>query len=80
MLGTPSTDPDVRDYRIRLLPWVTNARRWLGYGCQMRGRGSQRAVKRRMRVYDTNPFWLRHINMTRHTRPSPWWNAPMLEP
>jgi hypothetical protein len=32
LLGTPSTDPDVRNYRIRLLPWVTNARRWLGYG------------------------------------------------
>jgi hypothetical protein len=25
LLGTPSTDPDVRDYRIRLLPCVTQA-------------------------------------------------------
>jgi hypothetical protein len=30
LLGTRSTDADVRDYRVRLLPWVTNAKRWLG--------------------------------------------------
>jgi hypothetical protein len=25
--GTPSTDPDERDYRIRLLPWVMTPNR-----------------------------------------------------
>jgi hypothetical protein len=39
----PSTDPDVRHYRIRLLPWVTNARRWEGQGWQMRAGGSQQS-------------------------------------
>jgi hypothetical protein len=33
-----------------------------------------------MRAHETNPFWLRRINVTRHTRPSAWWNALMLGP
>lgn len=34
----------------------------------MRGRGTHRASKRRMRAHETNPFWLRRINVTRHER------------
>ena len=47
--STPSTDPYVRSYRIRLLPWVVTIRRWLGYGWQMRGTGSQCAITRCIR-------------------------------
>jgi hypothetical protein len=36
----------------------------------MRGVGSQRAVKRRLRAHDTNPFWLRRIKVARQSRPS----------
>ena len=42
LLTTPSTDPDVRSYRIRLLPWVVTAKRTSGQGWQMRAGGSQR--------------------------------------
>ncbi len=28
--GTPSTDPCMRSYRTRLLPWVVTIRRWFG--------------------------------------------------
>lgn len=35
----PRTDPYVRNYRIRLLPWVLTPKRVMGYGCIGGSRG-----------------------------------------
>jgi len=37
--AAPRTDPYVRNYRIRLLPWVRDAKRSSGYGCAFLGLG-----------------------------------------
>ena len=49
--GAPRADPYVRNYLIRLLPWVVTRRRSQGYGCRIRAGGSQWAIKRPIRPH-----------------------------
>ena len=80
MPGALRTDPDERNYRIRLLTGVMAARRWWGHGWQIFAGGSQRETNLAIRDHGVRSAWLRRLIARPQYHPIQWRNAQIARP